>query len=152
MISVQSLRIHHCWFQSSSPKSNLSRPWGIIKSLNRKRAETPLNQPITFFNKSLTRNVEIATAFAKQFTFSSKSLTRNVEIATAFAKQFTSALSHSSGLSARMVRRKLHNRQQTPRNGDWNFPPRTLPPLCSPPVFPPGRLPSRAFPHRKVPS
>ena len=40
----------------------------MLKFLNGKRAVTPPNQPITFSYKTLTRNLEIATVFAKQFT------------------------------------------------------------------------------------
>ena len=64
-----------------------SRLLNIIKSLKGKRADTPPNQPISF---------------------SSKSLTRNVEIATAFDKQFTSAVPYTSDPDARIVRWKLH--------------------------------------------
>ena len=38
------------------------------QSLNGKRTITLPNQPITFSSKTLTHNLEIATAFAKQFT------------------------------------------------------------------------------------
>ena len=72
-------------------KRKPSRLWSMIKSLNGKRAETPPNQPITF---------------------SSKSLTRNVEAAKAFTKQFTSAVSHICDPSARIFWRKLHNECQ----------------------------------------
>ena len=48
-------------------KCNPSGLWSMLKSLNGKRAVTPPNQPITFPSKTLTRNLEIATAFAKQF-------------------------------------------------------------------------------------
>ena len=40
----------------------------MLKCPNGKRAVTPPNQSITFSPKTLTRNLKIATAFAKQFT------------------------------------------------------------------------------------
>ena len=58
----------------------------MLKSLNGKRTVTPPNQPITF---------------------SSKTLTRNIEIATAFAKQFASIVLHTSDPSTRIVKREL---------------------------------------------
>ena len=57
-----------------------------LKLLYGKRAKTPPNQHITF---------------------SSKSLTRNGEIATAFAKQFSCPVLHSSDPSTQIVKRKL---------------------------------------------
>ena len=59
------------WIQTVEPcshKCNPSRLWSILKSLNGKCTVTPLNQPITFSSKTLTRNLKIATAFVKQFT------------------------------------------------------------------------------------
>ena len=61
--------------------------WSIIKSLNGKLAEIDPYHPITLSSKSFSRNVEIATAFAKHFIFS---------------------VSHSSNPSFWIVRRKLH--------------------------------------------
>ena len=58
----------------------------MLKFLNGKRSVSPPNQPITF---------------------SSKTLTRNLEIATAFAKQFTSIVPHTSNPSTRIVNREL---------------------------------------------
>ena len=58
----------------------------MIKFLNGNLAETRPNQTITY---------------------SSKSLSRNGEIETAFAKQFTSHVPHSSDPSVRIVKRRL---------------------------------------------
>ena len=70
--------------ESCSHECNPSRLWGIIKSLNGKRAETPPNQPMIFSSKSLTPNGEIA-----------------------FSKHFTSPVPHSNDPSAWIVKRKL---------------------------------------------
>ena len=77
-LSSVSAQIHHIkisnrqkWIQtieSCSHKCNPSHLWSMLKSHIGKRAVTPNNQPITFYSKTLTHNLEIATAFAKQFT------------------------------------------------------------------------------------
>ena len=58
----------------------------MLKSLNGKHAEIPPYHAITF---------------------SSKALTRNLEITTAFAKQYTSIVPHTSNPSTRIVRQKF---------------------------------------------
>ena len=81
--------------ESCSHKCKPSRLWSIIKFLDRKHAETPPNQPITF---------------------SSKTLTCNLEISTAFANQFISAVSHTRDQSTWIVRRKLLKECQLDRS------------------------------------
>ena len=77
------------WLESvemSSHKHNTSHFWSIIKSLSGKSTKTSPNQPITFNNRTLTRDLEIATAFNKQFT---------------------SIVQHRSDRNARRVKRRL---------------------------------------------
>ena len=93
----------------------------MLKFLNGKCNVTPPNQIITF---------------------SFKTLTRNLEIATAFTKQFTSIVPHTSDPSTRIVRRELLKEcpldNSTPRittdivaqaikDGARSFPRRTFP-------------------------
>ena len=54
--------------ETCSHKHDTSRFWSLLKSLSGKRPQRTPNQPITFHNKTLSKNHEIATAFNKQFT------------------------------------------------------------------------------------
>ena len=72
--------------ESCSHKQNTTHFWSLLKSLSNKNNRPPPNQPITFGTKTLNRNLEIATAFTKQFT---------------------SVITHTSDPTARRVKRRL---------------------------------------------
>ena len=73
--------------ESCSHKFNTSQYFSLLKSLSGKHISIPPNQPITFQNKTLTRNGEIAIAFNKQFT---------------------STVRHTTDPMARLVKRRLN--------------------------------------------
>ena len=72
--------------ESCSHKYNATKFFSLLRSLSGKKTTTPINQPITF---------------------GSKTLSKNREIAISFNKQFTTIVSHSSDPDTRRVRRSL---------------------------------------------
>ena len=54
--------------ESCSHKFNVPQYFSLIRQLNGSHRQQPPNQPITFRNKTLTRNLETACAFNRQFT------------------------------------------------------------------------------------
>ena len=73
--------------ESCSNKYNTSQFFSLLRTLSGKRTPTPPNRPITFNNRTLTRNQDIAIAFNKQFS---------------------STITHTSDPTARRVKRRLN--------------------------------------------
>ena len=53
---------------SCGPHTNSAKYWKLLQEISGKKSHTPPNQPITFGDKTLTKRIQVAEAFCKQFS------------------------------------------------------------------------------------